>query len=501
MKSAKKAFALFLSVALILALSACSTSSSGTSETTESPEATATSTETVASNLSSDYFTDRDLTTTYESDNATIITLNGTSITVDGDGASVSGSTVTINNEGTYIVSGTLTSGQIIVNAGDTDKIQIVLNGVNITSKNTAAIYVKQADKVFVTMSEGSTNTLKEEGTFNSDGTTKVDAVIFSKDDLTLNGNGTLTVTTSDGNGITSKDDLVITSGTYNITSTNHGLEANDDLNIADGTFKITVSQDGIHCDNDDDSSLGNVYIAGGTFTINAGDDAMHASNSMIILDGMIDITSSYEGIEGKTIDISGGTISVVSSDDGLNATDPNTSGSMSNQADAYIKISGGNITIDADGDGIDSNGSFYVSGGTIYVAGPTNNGNGALDYNGEAVITGGTLIAAGASGMAENFGTSSTQGSILVTLTSTQTGTITISDSSGNKLASFSPNKSYNSVVISTSALKTGSSYIITAGSVSQTITLSSLIYGSGSGQMNNPGGNKGGASRPGRN
>ena len=242
-------------------------------------------------------------------------------------------------------------------------------------------------------------------------------------------------------------------------------------------------------CADDAVHANGSVTISGGTFAITTGDDGVHADDAVTITDGTIDIPKCYEGIEGQTIGISGGTIDIVSSDDGLNAAggaDQSGFGgrgpdSFGGSSDCRITISGGTITIDASGDGIDSNGDLTVSGGEIYVSGPTSDGDGALDYDGSATVTGGTVVAAGYSGMAQNFGTDSTQGSILLTCRSTSTETIRVTDASGNVLAEFAPAKAYNCVIVSTPALKQGGTYTVTMGGESADVTLESLIYGSG--------------------
>ena len=230
----------------------------------------------------------------------------------------------------------------------------------------------------------------------------------------------------------------------------------------------------------------------------------MHADNAVTIMDGTIDIPKCYEGIEGQTITISGGTIDIVSSDDGLNAAggaDQSGFGGrgpdrFSGSSDSSIAISGGTLRIDASGDGIDSNGALTVSGGEIYVSGPMSDGDSALDYDGSATVTGGTVIAAGYSGMAQNFGADSTQGSILLTSRSTSTETIRVTDASGSVLAEFTPAKAYNCVIVSTPALKQGGTYTVTMGGESTDVTLDSLIYGTsgmGGGMGGQPGGNMG--------
>lgn len=547
-------------------------------------------------------FTDRDYEVGYDESECVVITLNGDSASCDSDSVTVSGSTVTITDEGTYLLTGSLTDGMVIVDAGDSDKLQLVLDGVDICSETAAALYIRQADKVFVTLASGSENTLSNGGSFVDIDENSIDAVIFSKDDLTLNGSGTLTVQSPAGHGIVSKDDLVITSGTYNITADSHGLSGKDSVRISEGTLTIVSGKDGVHAENADDSSLGYLYIAGGTFditaegdglsaesilqidggtfaiatgggsangesdrndswsrfggmqystdssdedtgsvkgvkssgdlvlnggtftvdaaddalhsnadltvtggtyTLSSGDDGMHADGTLTITGGTLNIVTSYEGIEGQSIDITGGVISVTASDDGLNASGGNDESgysgfgggmdAFSTDTDCTLTISGGTLTVTAGGDGIDSNGSLTVTGGTVWVDGPTDSGNGALDYGTSATITGGTFVALGSSAMAVNFGSNSTQGCMLITVSTQQAGTeITLADSSGTVLVSGTAGKSYNSVLISCPGLAQGETYTLTTGSDSTEITLSSLVY-SASGTSGMGGGNMG--------
>lgn len=447
-------------------------------------------------------FTDRDKEAGYDEENSAKITLTDNGSVCDSDAVEIVGNKITITDEGTYILSGELTDGMVIVEAEDTDKVQLVLNGVSITSAESAAIYVRTADKVFLTTAAESENVLTNGGTYTAIDDNNIDAVIFSKDDLTLNGAGTLTVSATAGHGVVSKDDLVLTSGTYDITAEKQGLSGKDSVRIAEGNYTLTTGTDGIHASNTDDASLGFVYIEGGSFSIAAEDDGIHADLSTTIAGGTIDIVKSYEGIEGLSIDITGGEISVSASDDGLNAAGGNDSSGIERSAadgteggaergredmfateeGAYIHISGGTLQVDASGDGIDSNGNLTVSGGTTYVSGPTSDGNGTMDYNGEAVITGGVFAAAGSSGMAQNFGSSSTQGVMLVNVDAQPEGSvIALTDSSGTELISWTADKAYSSVIVSCPEIKTGEEYTLTAGSSTQEIVMDSLIYGSG--------------------
>ena len=240
------------------------------------------------------------------------------------------------------------------------------------------------------------------------------------------------------------------------------GIKVKGNLIISGGTYTINAADDGIH-------SNSNITINGGTLAIASGDDGVHADGQVIVNDGTIAISESYEGIEGnEKILIVGGQITLTSSDDGFNGD--------------TIEISGGHTEIDAEGDGIDANGILTVSGGETYVSGPTGDGNGALDYETDAVITGGILVAAGSSGMAVNFGDNSTQGSILVNMDRQEAGTdIVLTDASGTELINWQPSKQYTSVVISCPGIVQGESYTLKAGTSKTTVTMDSLIYGTG--------------------
>ena len=458
-----------------------------------------------------DMFTKRDLDGTYDESEAVKITLSGKTATSNSSNVQIEDGVVTIKSAGVYVLSGTLTDGTIVVDVGDDDKVQLVFDGVSITAADYAAIYAKNADKVFVTLAEGAENSLTVSGDYVQTDDNNVDAVIFAKCDLTLGGTGSLTVKDITGHGIVSKDDLVVTGGTYTIDSQDHCLNGKDSVRIADGTFNLSCDEDGIHAGNDDQQD-GYVYIEGGDINISVGDDAIHAEGLLIITGGDIDISKSYEGIEGYKILVTGGGIDVVSSDDGFNAAGGSSGSSggpgmggvdMDADSDAYILITGGTININADGDGIDSNGYIGITGDSVYVLGPSDNGNGAMDYGICAAITGGEILAVGGSGMAQGFGDESTQCSALVNFDEwVDAGeTITLTDSDGKEVLSYKVDKKFNSVVISTSDMKQGDTYTLTVGDQSSTFTLDDITYSEGSGGMQRPGGgsDNGGMQRPG--
>lgn len=519
----------------------------------------------------SSMFSERDAENSFDESKAEVVKLNKNSVDSSADGVSLKDSVLTFSKEGVFVLKGSF-EGQIAVNAPDTAKVQLVLDGVQISCENSAAIYAKNADKLFVTAKENTTNTLSTSGAFKADGDTNVDGVIFSKCDLTLNGTGTIEITSEAENAVVSKDELVICGSKLSIDCKNHGLDANDSIKIKNGEFDIISGKDAIHAENAEDTSKGFVYIENGKFTlgsagdaisssmivqiengefdittngvsgtsskgikaetslilndgsfnitstddalhsasnvvvknakisISSGDDAIHSDNNVSINGGEITVTKSYEGIEAQTINITGGTTSLVASDDGINAAGGNDQSgfggrdqdTFNESATGYINISGGKLSVDAGGDGIDANGKIVVSGGETYISGPTNSGNGALDYGAGAEITGGIFVATGASGMSLGF-SGGTQGAILTNVTN-GSDKLLLKDSDGNELVSFSPSKSYSSVVVSCPEIKEGNTYTLTANGSDLTIEMTSLIYGSGGFGGGFGGGNMGG-------
>lgn len=601
-----KIWSMFLCLALLL--TGCATQSAQNSVT---PDATDTASTAAAS--SSEMFSDRDWDDSYDPNSPTI-TFDGDTITTTSDTVVVDGSTATISQEGTYILSGTLTDGTLLIDAPDTAKIQLVLDGVDLYSESYAPIYTREADKVFLTLAPDSENTLSNSGTYTQQDDHNVDAPLFCRSDLTLNGTGSLTVNSPGGHGIVCKDELAITGGTYAITAASHGLSANDGVCIGAGSFTITSGKDGIQSQHDEDTSLGYVYLEAGTYTftcdgdginasswltvvdgtfsltcgggnangethlessmgmggpgfqssttqdtttedtpsckglkagttltleggtftmdsaddaihsnsdvivqagtyqLNTGDDAIHADNALTIQGGDISIPQCYEGLEGLTVTVAGGRIALVADDDGLNAAGgqdqsgfggPGSFGQdqFSNSSSSAITISGGVLYVQAAGDGLDSNGSLAVSGGEVYVCCTSSGADSALDCDGEAVITGGTLVATGPSQMAQSFGSSSTQGSALLTVGNQQANsTIVLTDEAGETLLTWEIPASYSSVVVSCPQMTVDGSYTLTAGDSSTTFTLDSVAYSAG-GSAGQPGSNTGGmgGQRPG--
>lgn len=296
----------------------------------------------------SELFSDRDKAADYNESDAVTIKLRATKATTsDSDKVKISGSTVTIEEEGVYVLSGTLTNGQIIINAEDTDKVQLVLNGVTINNNTSAAIYVSEADKVFVTLAKGTTNTLSNKSAFVAIDENKIDGVVFAKSDITFNGSGTLTINAAYGSGVVAKDDLTITGGTFKVTAAEHGFDAKDSICIADGTFQVTATKDGFHSDNSDDATKGYVYIGGGTYTITAQGDGFDAAEIVQIDDGTFQI---------KTGGGSAATLAEDASAKGVKAT-------------GNLLLAAGNFTMNCADDAFHSNANLTVKNGTYTIA------------------------------------------------------------------------------------------------------------------------------------
>ncbi len=631
-----------------------------------------------------------DINTSWNESECTKIELTQTSANINGSGAAVENNKVTITEAGTYVLSGTLTDGCIDVNVSGKGTVRLILNGVNITSSTTAPFIVEDAKKVVVTLADGTTNTFTDSTRVAADDE-DYSAAVYSKADLTFNGNGTLNINAGYRNGIKSTDDLKIVSGTYNITSNEDGIVGKDllavktgifnitsgqdgmkstydkddtkgNIIIDDGTFNITASADGIQSehilringgefniktgngyqastksgnsqpgnmggntttttqtqdkdsmkglkagtiikvtggtyiiDSQDDSvhTNGNMYIDNGKYTINTGNDAFHADTQLVINGGTIDIQNSYEGIEALEIIINGGDINVTASDDGINASggssdstdtqqpgmsdnnqpgnmgnndsnmnlgqpgvmmdgsqsgngmmggnsdsmgqlqgapdgsqsgngmmggnsdnlgqpqgapdgnqsgngmmggnsdnlgqpqgmpDNNQSGNMggfgNSDSNATMTINGGNLFVNASGDGLDANGSIYINGGTVIICGPTSDGDTAIDFDSACEIKGGTVMAFGSSGMLETPTSAENGACIVTTFSSVSAGTqYTLTDSTGKTILSYTPSKAYASAIVYSADISTGNTYTVNAGSVSQSVTVNSAV------------------------
>ena len=409
----KKLLALFCATALSMtAVAGCTGTKSSTgnvvsSETETNAEETSAQSE-AGSFSSADMFTERDLAGTYEESGAVYVTLSGDGITGETDGVAINGQTVTITAEGTYIFSGTLSEGQIVVDA-DKAKVQIVFDNVDITCASSAAVYVKNAEKVFVTLAEGSQNTLRNTDEYVAIDDNNIDAVIFAKSDLTLNGTGSLTIVSAEGHGIVSKDDLKITGGTYDITAAGHALSGKDSVRIADGTFILTAEKDGIHAENADDEEKGYIYIADGDFTITSDGDGMDASNIVQIEDGTFDITAGGGAANSQKThesDMPGGGMSqnierpdgesmpqMGEKPDGENmpqdtTTDESGTSTKGIKAGGGMYLNGGTYQIDSADDSIHSNANITIADGTYTLA----TGDDGVHADDALTVNGGTI-------------------------------------------------------------------------------------------------------------
>lgn len=475
------------------------------------------------------YFTDNDQDGDW-TDNAytTHITLNGTDGTISGNGAYFQDGNLVVANGGWYEITGTLDNGSIIVKADKSSKVWIRLNGVSVTCTDDACLRIDQAEKVFLTLAEGTDNTFTSGDTYSEEALAdNTGGAIYAHDDLTINGTGNLTIT----------------------AGYKHGIDANDSLVITGGNITITAPQDGIHVNDGFSFTLANL-------TIDAGDDGIHSDTFIYTEGGTILVNSCYEGLEAKTIDITGGDITVYPTDDGINANGGTTTnggmgsgpggggappggdnGSQGGQSDngekndatnnttndgeknnttetteeeeTYIRISGGTVTVinttGNDADGLDSNGSIYIDGGTIFVSLPGGSTNNAIDYgsenNGEAIVTGGTVLGFGGSGMAEEFSANSTQVAVLYNLDNTvEAGTtFRVLDQDGTEILAYTPTTTYSSIAFSSPQLVVGKTYTVEYGDTTAELTIESTAQavgttgsmggGPGQGQSGEPG------------
>ena len=578
-----------------LALTGCSTTSNalasgttvadssvGTTATTSSATDTAASSSSFSTNVKSGekldvdtHYSEQDLS--WDASSETAIDLSNLAAT---DGVTVEDGTLTITKAGTYKLSGEY-QGQIKVETADSDAVRLVLDNANITNSSGAALNVVNADEVILYSASGTTNTISDGADYTATGEDDPDAVVYSKADLTIAGEGTLKVNGNHEDGIHTSDGLVIASGTLEVNAANTGIKGKDYVDILGGTINVTAQQDGIKSTNDTDEGKGWTRLSNGTVTVNAGDNGFKASRVVEISGGSLTVEQSDEGIEAQYINVSGGDVNVTSADDGMNASlktsdsestdsSANTSDTANQQqnsqqqgsipggqqsgtsnqqqqgmgqppamsgtsqdgtsqngasgtaqqqnntqnqgnqnmgqppampggnaqdgksqngttgtgqqgmgqppqggmpggggtfevVDAAINVSGGNITVNAEGDGIDSNGVTTLSGGTLIVNGPSQGGNAALDTNGDLLLNGATVLSGSTADMFEAPSTNSTSGYLKLTNSSgfEQGSTVQVADSSGKVVANYKVTKSnVQLVLVSSSSIVKGQSY-----------------------------------------
>ena len=582
-----------------LALTGCSTTSNalasgttvadssvGTTATTSSATDTAASSSSFSTNVKSGekldvdtHYSEQDLS--WDASSETAIDLSNLAAT---DGVTVEDGTLTITKAGTYKLSGEY-QGQIKVETADSDAVRLVLDNANITNSSGAALNVVNADEVILYSASGTTNTISDGADYTATGEDDPDAVVYSKADLTIAGEGTLKVNGNHEDGIHTSDGLVIASGTLEVNAANTGIKGKDYVDILGGTINVTAQQDGVKSTNDTDEGQGWTRLSNGTVTVNAGDDGFKASRVVEISGGSLTVEQSDEGIEAQYINVSGGNVNVTSADDGMNASlktsdsestdsSANTSDTANQQQnsqqqgsipggqqsgtsnqqqqgmgqppamsgtsqdgtsqngasgtaqqqnntqnqgnqnmgqppampggnaqdgtsqngttgtgqqgmgqppqggmpggggggtfeviDAAINVSGGHVTVNAEGDGIDSNGVTTLSGGTLIVNGPSQGGNAALDTNGDLLLNGATVLSGSTADMFEAPSTNSTSGYLKLTNSSgfEQGSTVQVADSSGKVVANYKVTKSnVQLVLVSSSSIVKGQSYTV---------------------------------------
>lgn len=553
-------------------------------------------------------YDDNDSDTSYDSVTATL-KLNGDSITCDGKNVKVEGTTATITGAGTYVLEGNLSDGSIVIDAGKEDVVHLILNGVEIHSESSAAIYAAQTEKCIITLAEGTENSISNGSYTVEEESDTPDAALYVQDDCTINGAGSLTIDGQCHNGISCKDNLKIMNGTLTVTAVNNGILGKDSISVADGIITVTSENDGIKSNNDTDDLKGYIAVDGGTFKITAGgdglsaetsvllaggtfdittgggstgefkqqeignfkkgqttteasteeteteetsnkgvkagvlldvtggeysinslddafhvngnaniysgnftiastDDGIHADAALLIDGGTIQITESYEGLEAYSMTINGGEITLKAADDGINIAGGNDNSNeqgmrggdpfMEASSGDALTVNDGTLVVSADGDGLDSNGALYIKGGSVTVNGPTNGGNGTIDYGSEFIVSGGTLLTSGCNGMHQIPSDNSTQPVINVILdTAGKAGdTITLKDSNGNALLTYTAEKAYQALILSSPDIQAGQTYTLVSGETETEITTDSenMVTNVGDTSQMNTMGNKGG-------
>ena len=520
------------------------------------------------------------------------VVCSGSTANADTDAVRCKDGVVTVTGQATYEFSGNLT-GMVVVDAGKNDIVHLILNGVQIHSQTSAAIYVRKAARVIVTLAEGTENVLSNGGSFQSVDESAIDGAVFSKKDLAFIGSGSLKINSPAGHGIVCKDNLLIDEGSYTITSAGHGLDANDSIRIGNAALTIDAGKDGIHAENANDETLSFVYLSGGdvnveaegdgisagawlqieggsyqllcgggsengtkansgnygdfmggpggpggpggrsssdtqsdstsmkgikaggsllinggaitvdsaddaihangsvvvnggTFTIKTGDDAVHADEVLTVTNCDMTVSESYEGLEAQKIYVTGGDLHLVTTDDGINAAGGNDDsgsggrdqmfgpGGHGGKSDGVVEISGGSLYLNASGDGIDANGTLSITGGYTQVCGPTRGDTAVLDYDVSGTITGGTFIGTGSVMMAQTLTSASGQGVVSAySQSGFAAGTqLALTDANGKQILSYTPELSFQLIILSTPDMVSGATYVLSAGQVTATVT-----------------------------
>ena len=423
------------------------------------------------SNAKSNIFSDDDYDAMVDENNSTVLNLSDIS-NIKGKNISVSGNVVTISSGGTYILTGKLDEGQIVVNAKSDDKVRLVFKGVEISSSKGNLILVENAKKTIITLASDSNNKLELKGNFSKDD--NKDSVIFSKSDLSFNGTGILNLLSPYGRGIVSQDKVVFVDGKYTMDTAGNTISAKNSVAIADGKYDIKAGEKGTGLKVRGNEKKGTVFIANGKLDISAGKDGINSNSNVTINNGKINIKSEENGIESENIDIRGGNTRVVSKDDGII-----TSSKKDTETDSlYIRINGGKINIYSKKNGLNSKGDISISGGETFVESSNNDDKSAINYGGSAKITGGTFIATGNGSTTKTFGDSSTQGSILMSFSKKTKENLKVLDENGKTLAEYKPKSEYKSVIVSTKDIKEYKKYKLVAGEQTLDLLLDKINY-----------------------
>lgn len=543
-------------LALVAGLAACSPVQSKSDAANSAGSSTSQETTVAVSDGEFDFsYSNRDLDPSYDAASATKITLSGSSASVEGVGAEAADGSVKITQDGVYVLSGSF-AGTVDIAAPEDAKVQVVLNGAEITGTENA-ITATTADKVFVTLADGSTNSLAATAVPSAEDVPN--AALWADCDLTIQGSGALTVNGAD-DGIKVADDLAITGGTINVSAGDDAVVGHDSLKITSANITATakggdalkvsegekegkgfvsidggvlklasVEDDGISASRyvrvaggeiDIDvadngiSSDDTISVENGTIAIRSNSDGIHAEYNVDIADGVVSIDKANEGIESQSVSISGGQVAIIAKDDGINASKagdaPRSSNPMGDVSrECSIAITGGYVYVDASGDGLDSNGVIDLAGGTVVVNGPADNANCAIDAGVDAYANGALVIAIGSSGMFESFSSESSTPFIESDVSVKAGDTVSIVND-GQVIISMTSSKIASKLQVSVPGSSEGDNYqivigggiqtdiygVATSGTLTggdETISVSAGFEGTGEGFKGGPGGGPG--------
>jgi len=397
-----------------------------------------------------------DLNSDWDASDVTQITFGGANAEIGGPGASLNGGVLTVFAEGDYLLMGSFT-GRIVVDADKKDKVRLILNGLTVDSGDSAAIFVKKADKATLVLADGSENAVLSGSRLLYADDEELDAAIYSKSDLVINGGGSLSVDSPYGHGILSKDDLRLIEGAVTVNAAEDGIRGRDAVQMAGGRVSVMAAGDGVKSNNDEDADKGYISIDGGELSVSAGEDGIKAETMLQVTGGRVNVMKSEEGMEARQMLIAGGEVSVNSLDDGVNASGEDDDRPYALN-DSLIRVTGGVLRVNAGGDGIDSNGLLRIEGGEVYVSGSVRGDNGALDASGEMSLSGGVLLACGAAGMAEAPKADGQTVTMMMAAASQPGGAeVSVRKADGTPLAAFTPEKEWASLVISAPGVEKG--------------------------------------------